>query len=809
MTFIHDQNCFIHDGKKSFLLSGEIHYFRIPRELWKKHLDAAVEAGLKVVSTYIPWDWHEPAEGFFDFHGATSPERDLVDWLSICHDRGLRCIVKPGPFILAEYRGAGLPDWFLERYHDLIKMRSLNGEIVKSDGVSLFNPLFLEKVSNWFDHVMPIIRQREEKHDGPVIMIQVCNEIGVFSWLAHQADYGNQVGERFRNFLQESYPDIQSVNEVWKTDYASFAEIGLPPDTITPYRGDTDRARDYTWHLFWRRYYGDYLRTITSMVRARGISVPVYHNLPGWIYGHGYEFPVNITMYSDLYRQRSEILFGVDHIPEFVSHRNMHDDRIINDITKAMVGDKPLFAAEFQSGSREYHVVTNPREMELFYKASIANGLVGWNYYMFSQGKNAPQKGYSGDTFYWYTPLTSEGEKTSTFHLVKRMNMLIRVSENLILSASRRAEVCVLFYPPYYTTELERPSGGNQDPAINASMVRRPAYFDGLLKALQVLNIDYDMADLTQDTSADLQKYRQVWAFSTDVMDEQSQRKLVDYTENGGHLVIFPCLPERDLNRETCTVLRDAIRISPSGTEFIDSPLISILGFQDIKCANPQFIFEECNIPAEEVIARTLSNHICGFRRKLGRGILIYPGTWMGFDTEGHLPVYKALLEDSGAKLQNAFVGHPNLTIRERFTGDNRAILFIGNYFNEEFMGYASYTHPETKELVNIPFNGGKVCWPPLYAVLTPVNMEISAGLNILHCTSDILDILKQSDTLKLHLIGDRDLIGELVLEGPETGRVSRIEGPQGVIQQNLESGRLIANYQHIHQQEIFLTIHF
>ena len=51
-----------------------------------------------------------------------------------------------------------------------------------------------------------------------------------------------------------------------------------------------------------------------------------------------------------------------------------------------MQGNKPLFAAEFQSGSREYHVVTNPREMELFYKASIANGLTGWNYYMFSQG---------------------------------------------------------------------------------------------------------------------------------------------------------------------------------------------------------------------------------------------------------------------------------------------------------------------------------------------------------------------------------------------------------------------------------------
>lgn len=83
-----------------------------------------------------------------------------------------------------------------------------------------------------------------------------------------------------------------------------------------------------------------------------------------------------------------------------MNYRNLHDDRIINDITAAMQGKKPLFAAEFQCGSREFHVVTNNTEMELFYKASVANGLKGWNYYMFSQGRNPERKGYSGGTFF-------------------------------------------------------------------------------------------------------------------------------------------------------------------------------------------------------------------------------------------------------------------------------------------------------------------------------------------------------------------------------------------------------------------------
>ena len=75
------------------------------------------------------------------------PERDLNGWLQRCQAHGLTCIVKPGPFILAETRGAGLPDWFLEKYGEEVKMRNRKGEIVPSDGVSLFHPVYLEKVA--------------------------------------------------------------------------------------------------------------------------------------------------------------------------------------------------------------------------------------------------------------------------------------------------------------------------------------------------------------------------------------------------------------------------------------------------------------------------------------------------------------------------------------------------------------------------------------------------------------------------------------------------------------------------------------
>ena len=807
MKFRINENNFCLNSKKVFLNAGEIHYFRIKRELWDKHLDAAKEAGLTTVSSYVPWAWHESVEGVFDFDGTSCPERDLKGWLQRCQARGLTCIVKPGPFILAETRGAGLPDWFLDQYREEVKMRNSKGGIVPSDGVSLFHPKYLEKVTRWYDQVMPFISEREISAGGPIIMMQICNEIGLFSWLAHQGDYCEAVKTRFISYLSRKYKNIAELNGLWGTAYPDFAQVELPPDGRLPYASRGDRGRDYEWHCFWRNYYGDYLRMLARLARDRGVTVPFYHNLPGWIYGSGYEFPVNITMYEDLFGDKSEIIFGVDHIPEFLSHRNMHDDRIINDITGAMQGNKPLFAAEFQCGSREYHVVTNPREMELFYKASIAHGLTGWNYYMFSQGRNPRHRGYSGETFYWFSPLTPEGERTSVFSLVQRMSKIVRTSENLIVEAKRKAEVCVVFYPPYYATELERPETGASGLQYNPSAIRRPAYFDGLLKALQVLNIDYDLVDLCQAIAETLGKYKQVWAFSTDEMNAKDQQTLVDYTKAGGQLIIFPCLPDREMTQKPCAIIREAISVEPSGTETIDSPLIDIYNLKDIKCANPQIIYDGQSLAGAEIIARTIRGSACGFAKTLGSGSVIHLGTWIGFDTESHKAVYEAILRKSGSTLRQASSSNGNIAVRERFSAHQTAVLFIGNYYNEEQEGKITYTHPESGEAINIPYSQDGLLLPALYGILTPVCMEVAEGIKILHSTSDILGVARNNGQLEITLYGDRDLAGEIIFEGPKVDRIQSATmcgGPAKMVRDGKRAG---FTYNPKHKEEIILNI--
>jgi beta-galactosidase len=807
MNFSIKENNFYLDNKKVFLNSGEIHYFRIKRELWDKHLEAAKEAGLTAVSSYVPWAWHEHEQGVFDFDGNSCPERDLKSWFQRCKAHDLHCIVKPGPFILAEFRGAGLPDWFLDKYGAEVKIRNSKGDFVPGDGVSLFHPKYQEKVKLWYDQIMPLISENELSANGPVIMMQICNEIGLFSWLAHQADYNEEVRDRFIHYLSGNFKSISEVNILWGTDYSNFTQVELPPDGKLPYESKGDRSRDYEWHCFWRTYYAGYLKKLALMARERGVTVPFYHNLPGWIYGHGYEFPVNITMYEDLYEDKSDIIFGIDHIPEFLSHRNMHDDRIINDITFAMQGNKPLFAAEFQSGSREYHVVTNPREMELFYKASIVNGLTGWNYYMFSQGRNPDRKGYSGDTFYWFNPLTAEAERSSAFPLVQRMSKIIKTSEQLIVEAKRKAEVCVLFYPPYYATELERPEDGGSELKFNASAIRRPAYFDGLLKVLQVLNIDYDMADLSKASAKNLNTYKQVWAFSTDEMNARDQQTLVEFMRAGGNLVIFPYLPDCEMSQKPCTLLRDAISIEPAGSEIFDSPLIDVFNLKDIKCANPQIIYAEEALIGAEVIARTIRGNVCGFMKTIGEGSVLHLGTWIGFDTEGHIPVYEAMLKRSGAKLRQAASSNNNIAVRERFTGNNSAVLFIGNYYNEEQKGKVTYTHPGSGEDITIPYSADEMLWPALHGMLSPVCLEISEGLKILHSTSDILGIVAERGQIEITLYGDRDLAGEIVFEGETTHRISNAMLDAERLEMTHGRQRIAFMYKHRHQKQMVLVL--
>src|SRR5882724_13186978 len=105
MAVTYDRNSFSIEGQRVFLTSGSIHYFRVPRALWRDRLEKAKAAGLNTIQFYVAWNWHEPEPGRFDFSG----ERDLDHFMTLAEELGLYLVARPGPYICAEWEFGGFP----------------------------------------------------------------------------------------------------------------------------------------------------------------------------------------------------------------------------------------------------------------------------------------------------------------------------------------------------------------------------------------------------------------------------------------------------------------------------------------------------------------------------------------------------------------------------------------------------------------------------------------------------------------------------------------------------------------------------
>jgi hypothetical protein len=145
------------DGKPFALLGGQLHYFRYPESEWRDLLLSAQAGGLNTIDTVIPWNLHEPQPGQFDFSGIA----DLPRYIDLCAELGLLVIVRPGPYICAEWENGGFPAWLTVQ----------PGLELRVD-----NPAYLQALRRWFDRLLPMLAERQTTRGGPIILCQIENE---------------------------------------------------------------------------------------------------------------------------------------------------------------------------------------------------------------------------------------------------------------------------------------------------------------------------------------------------------------------------------------------------------------------------------------------------------------------------------------------------------------------------------------------------------------------------------------------------------------------------------------------------------
>lgn len=160
MGIFEIRDAFYLNGQPFKILSGAIHYFRIDPDDWYHSLFNLKALGFNTVETYVPWNAHEPHKGQFDFSGRLDIER----FIQTAQSLGLYMIVRPSPFICAEWEFGGLPAWLLE---EDMRIRS-------SD------PAFIEAVSHYYDRLLGILTRYQVDQGGPILMMQVENEYGSY-----------------------------------------------------------------------------------------------------------------------------------------------------------------------------------------------------------------------------------------------------------------------------------------------------------------------------------------------------------------------------------------------------------------------------------------------------------------------------------------------------------------------------------------------------------------------------------------------------------------------------------------------------
>jgi len=259
------------DGQPWALRGGEFHYFRIVRTLWEPGLAQLAALGFNCISTPVPWIWHEPEPGHLDFDGHSDPRRDLHGFVAACRAAGLLLIVRPGPFIYAEYNGFGQPHW-LEQQIPAALMRGPHGKAVGGAywaAYSLGHPAYRAAVAGWYGAVASALT---DAWNDPVLAWQLDNETGLLVANGQgRWDWNPDTLARFRVWLAAEYGTVDALNRAWGSRYPRFAAIEPPRQ---PYR----RGLVQEWTRFLEDWINSYLLWLGDTAREAGVPVPLTHN---------------------------------------------------------------------------------------------------------------------------------------------------------------------------------------------------------------------------------------------------------------------------------------------------------------------------------------------------------------------------------------------------------------------------------------------------------------------------------------------------------------------------------------------------
>ena len=281
-TFTTGNKTFLLNGKPFVVKAAELHYPRIPRAYWEHRIKMCKALGMNTVCLYVFWNIHEQQEGKFDFTG----NNDVAAFCRLCQKNGMYVIVRPGPYVCAEWEMGGLPWWLLKKKD--IRLREQD-------------PYFMERVKIFEQEVGKQLAPLTIQNGGPIIMVQVENEYGSYGkdkpYVSAIRDIVKESGfdkvELFQcdwssNFLNNGLDDL-----TWTMNFGTGANIDNQFKRLGEVRPNAPKMCSEFWSGWFDKWGARHeTRPAKDMVEgmdemlSKGISFSLYMTHGGTSFGH-------------------------------------------------------------------------------------------------------------------------------------------------------------------------------------------------------------------------------------------------------------------------------------------------------------------------------------------------------------------------------------------------------------------------------------------------------------------------------------------------------------------------------------------
>jgi beta-galactosidase len=208
---------FLLRGKPVQIHSGEMHYPRIPKEYWRHRFKMMKAMGLNTVATYVFWNYHNTAPGVWDFK---SDNKNLVEYIKTAQEEGMFVILRPGPYVCAEWEFGGYPWWLLNNKD--LKIRS--------------NQPFLDSCRVYINKLAEQVKDLQISKGGPIIMVQVENEFG--SYMAQRKDIPTEDHRKYYLSIKQMLTDAGFDVPFFTSDGSWLFEGGAIPGVLPTANGE-------------------------------------------------------------------------------------------------------------------------------------------------------------------------------------------------------------------------------------------------------------------------------------------------------------------------------------------------------------------------------------------------------------------------------------------------------------------------------------------------------------------------------------------------------------------------------------------